>query len=95
MNDDLDISQLSAVTLQRMGVTVAQVRAVYATPLKIYPPEETGYTGVYRAVGFLNTGRFLSVALAYVETTGRITALAVQVALDLDDIRDAICRRVS
>ncbi len=27
---DLDVSQLSAVELQRLGITIAQVRAVYS-----------------------------------------------------------------
>ena len=92
LNFDLDISQLSAVDLQRLGVTVAQVRAVYADPLTTIPPNRNSpYPAVFQVFGFTGTHQFLFVALAYDESTRKLTALAVRVADDLVEIRQLIC----
>ena len=92
-NFDLDISQLSAVDLQRLGVTVAQVRTTYADPVTILEPEAAGsrYAGVHRYVGLTDTGKFIFVALGYVETTGRITAFGVRVLYSVAEIRRYVC----
>jgi hypothetical protein len=92
-NFDLDVSQLSAVELQRLGVTVAQVRAAYADPVDILAPEATGsrYAGVHRYVGLTDVGKFIFVVLGYVEATGRITAFRVRVLLSITEIRRYIC----
>ena len=95
LNFDLDVSQLSAVGLQRLGVTVAQLRAVYANPVDILEPEAAGsrYAGVHRYIGLTDAGKFIFVALGYVEATGRITAFGVRVLLDVAEIRRYLCVR--
>lgn len=88
---DLDISQLSALDLQRLKVTVARIRAVHAAPNKVFGPEETGFPGVYHFAGLTSTGRVLSVALAYVEATERVTALGIEVVTGLRELRLILC----
>jgi len=92
LNFDLDISQLSGVDLQRLGVTVAQVRAVFADPLATIPPERgSPHPDVFQFFGFAASHRFLFVALTYDDRTRKLTALAVRVADDLTEIRSLLC----
>ena len=94
LNFDLDVSQLSAVDLQSLGVTVAQVRAVFADPVAtIEPDPATGFPGVWQLLGLTSNGRFIFVALEYDENARRFSALGVQVAHDLTELRYFLCRR--
>ena len=89
---DLDVSQLSAVDLQSLGITVAQVRAAYAAPIvAIGPDPNARFPDLWQIFGFTTTGRFIFVALAYDELTGKLAALAVRVADDLGEVRDHLC----
>ena len=88
---DLDVSQLSAVELQRLGVTVAQVRAVYANPAVTIEPV-LKFPDVWQLLGFTDKGRFIFVALRYDDLTGKFAALGVQVADDLGELRYYLCR---
>ena len=88
---DLDLSQLSAVDLQRLGVTVAQVRTVYANPAAIIEPEPE-FPEVWQLLGLTDKGRFIFVALRYDDNTGKLAALGVQVADDLGELRYYLCR---
>lgn len=87
----LDVSQLSAVELQRLGITVAQVRAVYASPVVTIEPE-TEFPEVWQLLGFTDKGRFIFVALRYDDNTGKFAALGVNVASDLAELRYYLCR---
>jgi hypothetical protein len=88
---DLDISQLSAPKLQRLGVTVAQVRAVYNSPaVTIEPVPE--FPDVWQLLGLTDKGRFIFVALRYDDLTGKFAALGVDVAVDLGELRYYLCR---
>lgn len=88
---NLDVSQLSAVELQRLGVTVAQVRAVYSGPAVTIEPEPE-FPEVWQLLGFTDKGRFIFVALRYDDLTGKFAALGVQVADDLGELRYYLCR---
>lgn len=89
----LDVNQLSAVELQRLGVTVAQVRAVYASPaVTIEPEPEPEFPEVWQVLGFTDKGRFIFVALRYDALTGKFAALGVQAADDLGELRYYLCR---
>lgn len=89
---DLDISRLSAIELQRLGVTVAQVRVVYADPVTVIEPDASSeFPGVWRLFGFIATGRFLFVALEYDGSTGKFAALGVKVANTVDEVRHYLC----
>lgn len=93
LNFDLDVSQLSAVELQRVGVTIAQVRATYADPLVIIEPDATQlFSDVWRLLGFTNNGRFIFVALRYDGNPGKFAALGVKVAETVTEIRHYLCR---
>lgn len=90
---DLDVSQLSALELQRLGVTVAQVRAAYASPVAVIGPRpDSAFPGVWQLLGFTDKGRFIFVALRYDDLTGKFAALGVQVADDLGELRFYLCR---
>lgn len=90
---DLDVSQLSAVELQRLGVTMAQVRAVYADPVRVDEPElDSEFPDVWRLFGFTNNGRFLFVALRYEDLTGKFAALGLKVADTVAEVRHYLCR---
>lgn len=90
---DLDVSQLSAVDLQRLGVTVAQVRAVYAGPITVMEPEaDSDFPDVWRLFGFTGNRRFLFVALAYDGNTGKFAALGIKVAGTVAEVRHYLCR---
>ena len=92
LNFDLDVSQLSAVDLQRLGVTIAQVRAAYGAPIVVIEPDPTArFPGLWQIFGFANNGRFLFVALAYDDSTRKLAALAVRVADDVAEIRYYLC----
>lgn len=92
LNFDLDISQLSAPDLQRLGVTVAQVRAVYAEPVEtIVPERESSFPDTWFVFGFTGNGRFIFVALEYVAATNRITALGVRAAASVAEVRHQLC----
>ena len=94
LNFDLDISPLSAVNLQRLGVTIAQVRAAFADPVAtIEPDPASGFPDVWQLVGFTNTGRLIIVALEYDDRTRKLTALGVDVVLDLNELRHLLCTR--
>ena len=88
---DLDLSRLSAPELQRLGVTVAQVRAVYADPVATIEPEPE-FSEVWQLLGLTDKGRFIFVALRYDDNTGKFAALGVQVADDLGELRYYLCR---
>ncbi|WP_223649740.1 hypothetical protein [Hymenobacter psoromatis] len=89
---DLDVSQLSAVALQRLGVTVAQVRAVYADPVNVSAPDTTSeFPTVWRLFGFMGKGMFLFVALEYDDTTGKFAALGIKVAGTVAEVRRYLC----
>ncbi|QKG55102.1 hypothetical protein [Hymenobacter sp. BRD67] len=89
---DLDVSQLSAVELQRLGVTIAQVRATYADPVTVIEPDAASdFPRVWRLFGFIGTGRFLFVALEYDGSTGKFAALGVKVASTVDEVRYYLC----
>ena len=90
---DLDVSQLSAPDLQRLGVTVAQVRAVYARPAVVIEPDPTSqYPDMWQLLGLTNNGRFIFVALAYDDSTGKFAAFGIEIALDLAALRFLLCR---
>jgi hypothetical protein len=90
---NLDVSQLSALELQRLGITVAQVRAVYAAPVAVIAPKvESAFPGVWQVLGFTSVGRFIFVALRYDDNTGKFAALGVEVAGDLAELRYFLCR---
>jgi hypothetical protein len=90
---ELDVSQLSAVELQRLGVTVAQVRAVYVSPVRVDEPEtDSDFPDVWRLFGFTNDGRFLFVALRYDDLTGKFAALGIKVADTVAEVRHYLCR---
>lgn len=90
---DLDVSQLSAPDLQRLGVTVAQVRAAYADPIAVIGPKvESAFPGIWQLLGFTANGRFIFVALRYDDNTGKFAALGVEVASDLGELRYLLCR---
>jgi len=91
LNFDLDVSQLSAVELQRFGITVAQVRAVYANPVVTIEPEPA-FPEVWQLLGFTDKGRFIFVALRYDDNPGKLAALGVDVAHDLGELRHYLCR---
>lgn len=92
LNFDLDISQLSAVYLQRLGVTVAQVRAVFANPVvTIEPDAASGFPDMWQLLGFANNGRFIFVALKYDDSIRKLAALAVRVADDVAELRHHLC----
>ena len=93
LNFDLDMRELSATELQLIGVTGAQVRAVYAAPIIVLEPTAAGsrYAGVHRYVGLTDGGKFLFVVLGYVEETRRITAFRVRVLYAVDEIRRYLC----
>lgn len=87
----LDVSQLSAPELQRLSATVAQVRAVYNSPaVTIEPVLE--FPDVWQLLGLTDKGRLIFVALRYDDNTGKFTALGVDVALDLGELRYYLCR---
>ena len=88
---DLDISSLSAVELQNIGVTVAQVRAAYISPVVTIEPGPE-FPDVWQVLGFTDKGRFIFVALRYDDHTGKFAALGVQVADDLAELRYYLCR---
>jgi hypothetical protein len=88
---DLDVSQLSAPELQRLGVTVTQVRAIYASPVVVIEPK-LEFPEVWQVLGFTDNGRFIFVALRYDDLTGKFAALGVQVADDLAELRYYLCR---
>lgn len=88
---DLDVSRLSAPELQRLGVTVAQVRAVYASPVVTIEPE-SAFPDVWQLLGLTDKGRFIFVALRYDDNTGKLAALGVDVADNLDELRYYLCR---
>lgn len=88
---DLDVSQLSAPDLQRLGVTVAQVRAVYASPVATIEPDPE-FSAIWQLLGFTDKGRFIVVALRYDDNTGKLAALGVQLADDLGELRYYLCR---
>ena len=88
---DLDVSQLSTPELQRLGITVAQVRAVYASPVVIIEPE-SAFPDVWQMLGFTDKGRFIFVALRYDDNTGKLAALGVDVADNLAELRYYLCR---
>lgn len=93
LNFDLDVSLLSAIELQRIGVTIAQVRAAYAEPVDTIEPEANSqFPDVWRLLGFTNNCRFIFVTLAYVGATGKFTALGVQVAGTVAEVRQHLCR---
>ncbi len=90
---DLDVSQLSAPELQRLGVTVAQVRAAYAAPVAVVGPRpDSAFPGVWQLLGFTDKGRFIFVTLKYDDNTGKLAALGVEVASDLAELRYFLCR---
>jgi hypothetical protein len=90
---DLDVSQLSALELQRLGVTVAQVRAVYAAPIRVDEPEiNSEFPDVWRLFGFTGNGRFVFVALRYDDLTGKFAALGIKVADTIAEVRHYLCR---
>lgn len=91
LNFDLDMSKLGAVDLQRLGVTVAQVRAVYAQPAAIIEPEPE-FPEVWQLLGLTDKGKFIFVALRYDDNTGKLAALGVDVASDLAELRHYLCR---
>lgn len=91
LNFDLDVSQLSAVDLQRLGVTIAQVRTAYAEPVVTIEPE-AAFPDVWQVLGFIGKGRFIFVALRYDDNTGKLAALGVEVAEDLAELRYYLCR---
>jgi len=89
---DLDVSQLSAVELQRKGVTMAQVRAAYASPVAVIGPKVgSAFPGVWQLLGFTDKGQFIFVALRYDDNTGKLAALGVEVASDLTELRYFLC----
>jgi hypothetical protein len=88
---DLDVSQLSALELQHLDVTVAQVRAAYAAPVASIEPG-LDFPDVWQVLGFTDKGRFIFVALRYDDRTGKLAALGVQVADDLAELRHYLCR---
>lgn len=93
LNFDLDVSRLSAVELQRIGVTVAQVRAVYTRPIvTIAPLAESTFPDVWRLLGLTENGRFIFVALKYDGSTGKLAALGIQVADDIAELRYYLCQ---
>ena len=90
---ELDVSPLRAPDLQRLGVTVAQVRDAFAHPIAtIEPDPASGFPDVWQLVGFTNTGRFIIVALAYDDHTGKLAALGIGLVLDLAELRYFLCR---
>jgi len=88
----LDVSQLNAPELQRLGVTVVQVRAAYASPVVTIEPEPE-FPDVWQLLGFTDKGRFIFVALRYDDSTGKLAALRVDVADELEELRYYLCRR--
>ena len=88
---DLDVSQLSAQELQRLGVLMIQVRATYANPVVTIEPEPE-FPDVWRLLGFTDKGKFIFVALRYDDLTGKFAALRVDVADDLGELRYYFCR---
>ena len=88
---DLDVSQLSAPELQRLSVTVAQVRAVYANPAVTIEPKPA-FPEVWQLLGLTDKGKFIFVALRYDDLTGKFAALGVDVASDLGELRYYLCR---
>ena len=94
LSNDLDISQLSATALQRLGITIAQVRAAFSSPVAtIEPDPASGFPDVWQLVGFTNTGRLIIVALEYDDRTRKLTALGVDVVLDVNELRHLLCPR--
>lgn len=92
LNFDLDVSQLSAPDLQRLGVTVAQVRATFANPIAIIEPDPTSeFPDVWQLLGLTNSGRFIFVALEYDDRTGKLATLSVAIASDLAELRSLLC----
>lgn len=92
LNSDLDVSQLSAVDLQRISITVAQVRAVFANPVATIEPDATlSFPDIWQLLGFTSTGQFVFVALKYDDSTRKLAALAVRVADDLAELRYHLC----
>ena len=89
---DLDVSQLNAPELQRLGITIAQVRAAYVQPVVTIEPEPE-FPDVWQLLGFTDKGRFVFVALRYDDHTGKLAALRVDVADDLEELRYYLCRR--
>lgn len=91
---DLDVSQFNASDLQRLGVTVAQVRAAFAAPVATVEPDPaSGFPNVWQLLDFTSNGRFVFVALAYDDRTGKLAALGVDVVLDLAELRYFLCPR--
>ena len=88
---DLDVSRLSAIELQRLGVTIAQVRAAYAAPVATIEPE-LPFPEVWQVLGFTDKARFILVALKYDDHTGKFAALGVQLADNLAELRAYLCR---
>jgi hypothetical protein len=88
---ELDVSQLNAVELQRLGVLMVQVRATYANPVVTIEPEPE-FTEVWRLLGFIGKGRFIFVALRYDDLTGKFAALRVDNADNLEELRYYLCR---
>jgi hypothetical protein len=88
---DLDVSQLSAVELQRLGVLMVQVRATYTNPVVTIEPE-LEFPEVWRLLGFIGKGRFIFVTLRYDDLTGKFAALGVDGADDLGELRYYLCR---
>jgi hypothetical protein len=88
---DLDVSQLSAPELQRLSVTVAQVRAVYSNPAVTIAPVPA-FPDVWQLLGLTDKGRFIFVALRYDNHTEKFAALGVDVATDLEELRYYLCR---
>lgn len=92
LNFDLDISQLSALDLQSLGVTVAQVRAVFADPVATIEPDAASeFPDVWQLLGLTSSGRFIFVALEYDDRTGKLAALGVAIASDLAELRSLLC----
>ncbi len=91
LNFDLDLSQLSAVDLQHISVTMAQVRTAYTKPVATIEPE-SAFPDVWQVLGFIGKGRFIFVALRYDDHTGKLAALGVEVAEDLAELRYYLCR---
>ena len=83
---ELDVSQLNAVELQRLGVLMVQVRATYANPVVTIEPEPE-FPEVWRLLGFIGKGRFVFVALRYDDLTGKFADLRVDNADDLEELR--------
>lgn len=87
---ELDVSQINAPALQRLGVTMMQVRTVYANPVVTIEPEPE-FPDVWRLLRFTDEGRFIFVALRYDDHTGKFAALRVDIADELEELRYYLC----